>query len=483
MAEHMAKMKRIRRSWWKVGRRRELQKAISQCQEKALAVEELRLDLITKLSPQAFDEGNAALATEASRYGSFFARLLPRWWSLKRRVLSWFTQDVPSTAALLNVLRKLAKYHRCVDSCRRVLVQHTADLVLDADGEPDWAETLDALNSVDQLEQFGTKIPASIQAVLSSGKLSRKDLAAAAVAVAKAATALKKKLESARQSYDFSQVEEGPSRRINITPRKFAAWLGIQIEVVDRETKAIGKLCGLLAVGKDLPMKSVPGKVRALTELVHLRVEISRLAERMRLTGNAETIEKTDWSDLGQRAEGLLRFLDTWGRPLTTEVIQILSVPEVRARLEGAVRKSEAALAAGMNDSWQFLSQLFETNKSISTGIVLNSAPLVELERWSAARADDGHRIQEWVQFRDIQQEVTEAGVLPFLEEVISKQVTIVEACDAFQTRFLRLWLDALYERIPVAQSMGTTMTCHCAWAALQTASMSSPISAGTQVL
>src|SRR5206468_2773789 len=49
-----------------------------------------------------------------------------------------------------------------------------------------------------------------------------------------------------------------------------------------------------------------------------------------------------------------------------------------------------------------------------------------------------------------------QAGVLPILQEVLRGDVKLTEAADAFRVRFLRLWLDALYEQVPALRQFGT---------------------------
>ncbi|HXG10904.1 MAG TPA: DUF4011 domain-containing protein [Gemmataceae bacterium] len=119
----------------------------------------------------------------------------------------------------------------------------------------------------------------------------------------------------------------------------------------------------------------------------------------------------------------------------------------VRSRLEEAVRQSDAALAEGLNASWKFLTQLFDPAAEVSTGIILGRTSLDDLRTWLAERIADVHCLLEWVRFREIQQELAAAGVSAILEEVLQGQVKLDEAADAFHARFLRLWLDAVYQQ------------------------------------
>jgi hypothetical protein len=211
----------------------------------------------------------------------------------------------------------------------------------------------------------------------------------------------------------------------------------------------MGRLCELLAGEQDLPLAKVPGKLRALGELTQMRVQVARLVERLRLAEDTHAVEDRDWSDLVRRGQELLRFLASQSGPVLPEVIRALTVAEVRARVAEAVRIADAARVGGVDESWEFLTQLFDTDQDVSSGITIDSAPLTDLHGWLAARAKDAHRIQEWTQFREIEREITRVGVLQILQEVLHGQVRLMEAAGAFQARFLHLWLDALHEAVP----------------------------------
>jgi very-short-patch-repair endonuclease len=128
-----------------------------------------------------------------------------------------------------------------------------------------------------------------------------------------------------------------------------------------------------------------------------------------------------------------------------------------RDQLARAVRQVEAVLADGFEESWKFLTQLFAPNQEVSTGITIDRTPLAELQKWLAERVDDAQRIHEWLQFQEINRDTVEVGVHPLLDEVLKGEVKPEEAREAFRARFLRLWLDALRERIPTLRRFTTT--------------------------
>jgi very-short-patch-repair endonuclease len=129
----------------------------------------------------------------------------------------------------------------------------------------------------------------------------------------------------------------------------------------------------------------------------------------------------------------------------------------IRDRLTDAIDRSRLAHSAGFDESWEFLTtRLFDPAKRVSTGITISDASLAELQKWLTERAADAHRIYEWIRFRDTKHEMAQAGVGHILDEVIQGRVKLVDASDSFRARFLRLWLDAIYEHISVLRQFTT---------------------------
>jgi hypothetical protein len=448
-------MKPVRRAWWHAARRQELRAVILRCQEETRAAQDSRAELAGRLSPRAFAPESAALAAQSSRFGSFWARLLPRWRSFKNQAVSWYAGEIPATAALLDDLGKLAAYHRRIGYCRQVREQYAADVLVGSDAEPDWQGTLEALSSVDRLEQL-VKISPALQAVLSAeGSLDRPALAAAAKALAAQVAALRHQLEMASRVYDFGEVAEGAPHHIRLTARDLGTWLQNQLNAVSRQTALLDQVRGLLADGRDLPIDALPARIRTAGELATLRAQILPLCTRIWTTQPPAAVEGRDWSGFRRIAEGLLQLLDRLRGTLPPAVVKALTMPEVRAQLAEAVRRSDT-LRAGFEESWRFLAELFDVAAEVSTGITVERTPLADLQRWLAERVADAHRIHEWTLFCEVSRDIAQAGLSPLLGEVLAGQVKPEAAGITFRARFFRLWLDAVYERSAALRQFGT---------------------------
>jgi very-short-patch-repair endonuclease len=457
IADLIGRLGPVRQSWWDAERRKELQSAIAQCQEQARVAREARTQLGTRLSPQAFLPENAAVVARASGFRSFLARLMPRWWSLKSEVTNWYIGEAPKTAALLEDLQKLAAYHRRLDYCRQVQEQYSGDLVAGRDGEPDWDRTLEDLRILDRLEAF-IKRSAALQASLSrEGGLNRAALATASRALAAEEKALRRHLETVARQYDLAEVTDGTPGQVRLTPQNLVAWLEAQITAVSRHADLLGRVSGLLAEGRDLRSDQLPARLRGLAELAKLRDQVAVLCRRV-WPGQPfpKGAEEYDWAPLRSGANALLGLLDRCQAPLPTPVIQILTSPDVRARLTEAVQQIDAVCAGGFEESCHFLAGLFDPTQSISTGITVEATALDDLRAWLAQRVEDVDRIHEWTQFCEVEREVARENVPVILQEVLAGQLTPQDAGEAFRARFLALWLDAIFEQVPALLHFST---------------------------
>lgn len=453
----ITRMELVRRSWWDAGRRKELQAALVQYQEQSRAAQELRAELSPRLTPLAFAALSASLAIHASGFRSFLLRLLPQWWSLKAQVTGWYVAEIPKTGSLMKDLAKLASYHRKIAYCQQIREQYAADLLPNAEGEPDWQRTLEGLRSVDRLEQM-MKIPTSLQSALcTEGGLDRSALAAASRALTEQLATLRQHLDALAQEYDISEVTDGTSGQVRLKIQELVDWLRTQADTVTRWATHLERTECLLAQGRDISSRDLPARLSSLDELGRFRSQIVALCAQV-WPGQQppQGIEERDWSGLRAGAEGLLRLLDKWRGPLPAPIVRVLTIQQARAQLTEAVRQSDAARAGGFDESWLFLAGLFNPTQSVSSGIIIGTTPLADLRLWLTERAEDAHRIYEWTQFCEIRGEIARADASAILTEVLGGQVKLEEARDAFRARFFGLWLDSVYTQVPALRQFQT---------------------------
>lgn len=456
LAELIASTKTIRTSWWDAGRRKELLNVVLRGSQEAKAAQDSRAEMADRLAPVAFAMESAEIASKAAWYDNFLKRLWPTWWHVKAEVLAWYVGDAPSTNDLLRDLKSLFSYHKRIAFCHQVRQQYAADILVDADGRPAWAATLSALESVDSLEEYG-KIPSRIQLALSEeGDLDRRSLGTAGRMLNKEFTALCEIMEAMAKDYDFGEITEGTSRKVRLSPCELIAWLEKKTQAVERMLRDSQELVRLLAGGGDLLAESVPTQLKVIGELVRVRAQIGPVCARIWPSERPKDIENQNWSTMRRLAEAFLALTNQKKAGLSRAEVKALTDAKIRATLTEEIGRYDAAYAAGFADSWQFLQGVFDITNEVSTRIVIERAPLTSLQRWLTERSSDAQRIHEWTQFCEIAREVSASDVGAILQEVQRGELKPEDAGEAFRARFLRLWLDAIYELIPAIRQFGS---------------------------
>jgi very-short-patch-repair endonuclease/DNA polymerase III delta prime subunit len=425
------------RGWWDAARRKELLVAFTRANEQDRAAQATRTDLITRLSPVAFAPESSAAARDAAQAGrSFWSRLFPRWWGLKKQVAAWYAAVPASGADLRADLARLAEYHKNADAARQVAAAYDAELVKDTAGKPDWPASIEALRAVETLVAWSVR-----HEVIA--RQDRKAICDIAVSLEKASAVFRDRLLAVGRNFAMPDLDAK-------TPAEAREWLAGEAVALEREAVGLESLVMLLAVGKDVPAARIRETSATVANLAAVSARIRQLEEG----------QPTDENSRAERAtlgEELLRFLDRWTRPVTSQLGVALTDRAARERIGAAIKQSEAARAGTFATAWEHVTRAaFDPVAEVSTSVVLNKLPLADLARWAADRAADADRLFEWVRFVHVERDLGTAGLRGVLEEVRAGEFPVEDAVDAFRTRFFRLWLDALHQQVPVLGEFST---------------------------
>jgi hypothetical protein len=368
------------RGWWDSGRRGELLVAATRAGEQDRAAQTARTELIKRFSPVAFAPESSATARAAARAGrSFWSRLFPRWWALRKQVSAWYAGAAPTGSGLRADVAPLASYHQSADAVRHVAVAYDAELVKDASGRVDWGASVEALRAAETLSAWGVKYEALT-------RQDRQKLGDMAESLEKAETAFREYLVAVGR--DFS----APSLDAN-TPAELHEWLVNESTALDREAQALQALAGFLAAGQDVPGPRIRDTAETVARLAVAAENVRRLEEG----------QPTDAKTRAERAalgEELIRFLDSWKRPVTPALGAALTQRTGRDRVAAAIKQNESARGGTFAVAWEHITRsVFAPDAEGSTGVVLNKLPLAELARWATDRAADAERVFEWVRF------------------------------------------------------------------------------------
>ena len=418
------------RGWWDAGRRKELLAAVSRAAELDRAAQAARTELITRLSPIAFTPESSAVARDAAHAGrSFWSRLHPHWWALRKQVSAWYAGTVLTGAALRADVATLSAYHSQADAARQVATAYDAELVKDAAGKPDWHASVETLNAVEKLSAWGVT-PETLT------KQDRKALGDTALSLAKADAAFRERVGAVARDFALPNLDAKTAAEVR-------EWLANEAAALDRETAGLLALVNLLA-----PEKDVPGA--RIRDAATIAAALATVAERVRQLEDGQPADEKLRAERAALGAELFCFLDRWKRPVTPALAAALTEKAARARVAGTVKQSGAARGFAFATAWEHVTRAtFDPDADVSTGVVLNALPLAELARWAGDRAADADRLFEWVRFVHAERDAIAAGVGGVLDEVRAGEFPVEDAAGAFRSRFFRLWLDALHQQVP----------------------------------
>ncbi|HET6574670.1 MAG TPA: DUF4011 domain-containing protein [Fimbriiglobus sp.] len=447
VAGEVANSSPVPSSWWEPTRRIELQNVVIRGADEDAASQTMRANLVATFTPAAFAPEAGPVVRDACRHiGSFWRRLLPRWRTVKQQVVGWYTGTIPDRAKMVADLHELTEYHKRADYIRQVEAGYAADLVTGPTGRPNWVATSDRLKAVDRYEKW--KLPAELKAAMApSGDLDRAALADVARQVLQAEAALQTVWVTLLTTYAPGDAANALQR----PPADLAAAIRADAGAAESEATSLERVVSLLRDGQDLPGNARTARTGELIELVSIRSRSADLARQLGVSDPPETVEAKDWSDWATAAEKLSAFLKRTAHPPSQRTIAALTEPETRNRIEAGVRLSDAMIGDGFDESWDYLTgSLFDPDAAISDGVTLSGVTIPDLARWSRARAADTHRLEEWVRYVQVRRDAAALGIESVVAEVCGGRIALDRAADAFRKRFLGLWLDALYEQVPV---------------------------------
>ena len=283
-------------------------------------------------------------------------------------------------------------------------------------------------------------------ALVEPGRVEAGALAAAVDDLFREYKGFREQFQATGRFVDLAGLLESDPRWGGLSFQGFADRLGAEAASMDDQRATLDRVGLLLRPGQDLPWDRLHARLETLRRLGELaaRVDAER-ADLARVLDPEGFADEAGWGAAAALGRRLLDVLDGYaGRP-PEHLVGVLTSPAVRSELAGAVRANLAGRTRELFESWKYLNGLFPGDKPVSTGIVLGDAPVGELSAWAARRADDVHRLQEWLKFGAHVAKAQEFGLQPLLAELVRKTLSVDDARGAFLSRFYRAWLDAAH--------------------------------------
>jgi very-short-patch-repair endonuclease len=452
----VGKVAPIRRSWLDAQKRLEIQKVIDRCRSEDALNGECRLKLLDRMLPRAFDPEFAALAHRSQSYQAGWKRLLPGWWILRGRLLALYSGGAADSSLLLSDMQALSEYHRRLDYARQVKQQYADHLIVQEDGETDWERNTEGLKACEQFDPLLRVFPELKDILIDSSRVDQDALRSALAVLVNGYRSLREAVASVSQYIDLGIVLGSEGKQSRMSADDFAEWLERQSHGLEAQLSSLGTVSELLKPTHDISLDELPSRLQSIETLRKCRARIDGLSASLRLCSEISVVCDRDWADLRSKADWTTRFLDQHRDHPPESLVRAATTPEIRQEVVDAVQANLASRTDEFLTSWKYLTELFEPDQEVSTGIRVGQTPLAVLHEWVRARREDAHLILEWVKFCEIADQITQAGLAPMLSELLDGTLSVDEAKSAFLVRFYRCWLDGVYEHDPILRRFAT---------------------------
>ena len=437
----------IRRAWLDAQKRQEIQKVIDRCREEESRNGEVRLTLIDRLSPRAFDAEYESLARQCHAYRTGWKRLLPGWWRLRGQLTGLYAKESPQTAQLLADMQELNEYHGRLSYVREVRRQYADQLVLRNDGEPAWEQTSEALKACEQFDPLLRVFPELKEVMLDPNRIDRDALGSALDELSGRYRAFRDAAEPVSRQFDLASVLNKEGKRSKMTATDFAEWLGRRSQALADQLAILEEVAGLIKPAEDVAITDLPSRLEAIPTLRRQSAEVDRVGAKLNLLPSGREALDRDWSDLAQKAEWTRGFLDKHADQPAEPLIRAATQPAIRDALVEAVHRNVAAFSDDFLQSWDDLTRLFDPDQAVSTRIRIGHDPIPSVLEWAGARQGDANRVLEWVKYCEVREPIVQAGLAMLLDELLKGKFGVEDAKSVFQARFYRSWLDWVYEQ------------------------------------
>ncbi len=223
---------------------------------------------------------------------------------------------------------------------------------------------------------------------------------------------------------------------------------------------ALSKLRGVWSAADEATAHALDPDATTASQLVADLSEIGSIADMRRdLAAQRDRLQdefgtlfdglSTDWdrviAALGWCEELLDRFD---GDKPTDAFVERVTSPGVVEAEEELIAASEIA-ASAIEQGIATVESLFWKGTKRIRGRTLDRVPLPDLAWWAQERADRLDELDDWLEYRAVEEELRLAGLVPFCDAVKRTQISVDQWEPSYLKRFYTLWLDGVRETDP----------------------------------
>ena len=293
-------------------------------------------------------------------YRSFWRRLLPDWWIVRKRLAQLYVKEIPDISTLLDDIHELHEYHTRKELARQLQREYTEQLVLDENGELDRERTSAGFRASEQVDPLIIAFPESKEILVDPSRVDRDALNASLEELGSRYESFRKAVADASKHGDSKTVLNSDGSLAIESVNGFVKWLDELISTVLGRLADVDVLCRLLKPGCDVPIGEVPVR---LASIATLRLpELRQPADHFVLRDDGELDRERTVAGLraSERVDPLVRVFP--------ELKEILVEPSPVDR--DALRTSLERLRSGYHD---FRDAVAHTNKQFDLGAVFNA--------------------------------------------------------------------------------------------------------------
>ena len=327
---------------------------------------------------------------------------------------------------------------------------------LHAGGELDRERTVAGLQASEQFDTLLRGFPELKEILVDQSRVDQVALNMRLEELTHGYRSFREALTIVEKHIDLAGVLGPDATQSKISLTDLAQFLERRLTALEALLEHLGEVSALLKPSHDLSLGDLSARLRTLADLFQSVVKIRRIAKKLDLNSAEKTIRDRDWGDVRATAEWTIGFLDRYADRPPEPLIRAATNPDMRQEAIDAVHRNMAAKTDEFTESWEFLTQLFDPNQEVSTGVQIGKASVPVLHDWVEQRRADAHLIQEWLRFCELREQIVQADLGQILSSLLDGKLAIEDAKAAYLFRCYRSWLDWVYERTPALERFTT---------------------------
>ena len=450
----LSKRQPIPEGWWDKQKRAELTGIAQRGATAQLAINELRLKLITKISlDRAINVEAAEIIREGLLYGgSWWRRFFPKWRELRSKISSWYLTRMSDLPGMLADLSDLEELQRNQDLVKQLTSQYRDLWITSKDGSVDWQKNIEELKHQEKIEKV-CKSESLKNKLGINGSLDRNALGRLGENLALTMEPFIKEWPDLACVFFPNEL----SKSLETTPSQLlekvqAAEAKLKIELLAWE-----EVIPQLGPKLDISTGELKDKFTKLQVFAILRESLAKLVNEYKPESIDWNWFQQDWKYLSDAGKAIENFIGQQSEPLNEKIVNVLHDKTARELFEKTLIEAEKLDLKGMQESLFYLSKnVFPFDKPSCFGTVIDSLDIVGLAQLFSKLGDRIDQLTEWVQFKKIYLEAKQLNLKTIIDEVLMREYPNGLAPTIFSKRFYSLLVDELRDQVPELNDFST---------------------------